>query len=854
MLGFFVTVALAGAAQPSDPATPAVLQEGLAAQEVRLADGTLVYEAAGALLEVQQITVAGSPTVVVRWRETDGVQERERYRVRLAPDKPFGRVRDAVHTLHLQRGTFDPLVDAAPRPQEGLEASGRLYIVQYVTQSVEAYQTALRAAGATVRHHLPESANLVEMDAATAEKVAALPFVRWIGPYHASYRLEQELLDGLAASSLPDRQRLHIQVTERGPEMKRRVAARVEALGAEVVWLIDEGFRFDALLTPAQIAAVAAFDEVLWIDRWSAPETDMDKVRIDGGANYVETVAGYRGAGVRGECMDGNVLETHADLISRPIIFHGPRSGSASHGTPVTGIVFGDGAGLASRRGLLPLGQAIFASYGSLNNRYQHTAELLQAPYFACFQTNSWGSSLTSSYTSISMEMDDILFDNDIVILNSQSNAGSTSSRPQAWGKNVLSVGGIRHYDTQTLTDDAWAGGASTGPAADGRIKPDLSYWYDSIESPSSSGGTTQFGGTSAATPITAGHFGLFYEMWHNGIFGNPTAATVFQSRPKATLARAFLINTASQYPFNGANSDLRRVHQGWGRANVRTLYDQRDRIFWVNESAVLAETESVSYPLTVDANTPELVVTLVYLDPAGTTSATLHRINDLSVRATAPDGLTFYWGNNGLLAGNASTAGGSSNTKDPVEMVIVPNPMPGVWNIEVFADDINQDGHVETPALDADFALVVRGTSGLGGTPCLAPTVVCTGAANSWAPQGARMTAIGSTSVGANNMRFDITQMSTNTFGVVFQGDQQVSVSSGYGTLCVAGTTFRLGIVASDFFGFTSYTLDLTAPISSGAAIVSGSTWYFQTWYRDSQAGVAGFNYSDAVQITWCE
>ena len=69
----------------------------------------------------------------------------------------------------------------------------------------------------------------------------------------------------------------------------------------------------------------------------------------------------------------------------------------------------------------------------------------------------------------------------DIAITQSQSNNGNRSSRPQAWAKNVISVGGVKHYDTLDTSDDAWAGGASIGPAFDGRIKPDVSYWYDYI-------------------------------------------------------------------------------------------------------------------------------------------------------------------------------------------------------------------------------------------------------------------------------------------------------------------------------------------------------------------------------------
>ena len=48
-------------------------------------------------------------------------------------------------------------------------------------------------------------------------------------------------------------------------------------------------------------------------------------------------------------------------------------------------------------------------------------------------------------YTSRSAEMDDILADFDLFVTNSQSNAGARPSRPQAWAKNVIGVGGFLH-------------------------------------------------------------------------------------------------------------------------------------------------------------------------------------------------------------------------------------------------------------------------------------------------------------------------------------------------------------------------------------------------------------------------
>jgi hypothetical protein len=44
---------------------------------------------------------------------------------------------------------------------------------------------------------------------------------------------------------------------------------------------------------------------VLWIDRWTEPELDMDNARIQGGGNYVETAGGYTGKGIIGHIYEG---------------------------------------------------------------------------------------------------------------------------------------------------------------------------------------------------------------------------------------------------------------------------------------------------------------------------------------------------------------------------------------------------------------------------------------------------------------------------------------------------------------------------------------------------------------------
>ena len=125
-----------------------------------------------------------------------------------------------------------------------------------------------------------------------------------------------------------------------------------------------------------------------------------------------------------------------------------------------------------------------------------------------------------------------------------------------------------------------------------------------------------------------------------------------------------------------------------------------------VNHGTALQLNQSATYSYTVPAGKADLKITMTYPDPPGTTSSTVHRINNLNLRVTAPNG-TIYWGNNGLSAGNWSTSGGSANNVDTVENVFVQNPAAGTWTIQVTAAAINQDGHLGTPAADSVFSLV---------------------------------------------------------------------------------------------------------------------------------------------------
>jgi hypothetical protein len=610
--------------------------------------------------------------------------------------------------IYLANRTFDPARTSARAVGE--QSGNGAYLVQFRSPLTDAQRAELRGMGARIGTYIPDFAYVVRMGASTRKSVSGLDYVRWLGDYQPADKVGMTASRAAAGSYL-------VTLVEADSADQRAVAERITRLGGQVDSISESRQHLSAVLGSDQVTQISQLPEVLAIGAQSAPETDINTAREASGANVIESAGGYRGQGVRGEVMDGGLRTTHQEFRARPPILHGANSTDTSHGTSTYGEIFAQGAS-AQHRGFLPEAQGIIATYNK-PDRYAHTRELVNpaGPYRAVFQSNSWGSSLTTSYTTVSAALDKIVFDNDILICQSQSNAGTRSSRPEAWSKNVLSVGGQYHYNTLARTDDRWNRGASIGPATDGRIKPELSNYYDAINTTSSTNDTsytTSFGGTSGATPITCGNAGLLFQMWADGVFdGGPgKGRDVFTARPHASTAKALLINTANQFPFTGTTHDMTRTHQGWGTASVGNLYNLARANGWklpvlVNETDLLTNGQTRRYPVTVSAAKP-FKATLVYTDPAGSPTASVTRVNDLTLRVTAPDG-TVYYGNNGLSAGTVSTPGGTANTVDTVENVILDSAAPGTWQVEVIASQINADGHVETAATDADYALVVQ-------------------------------------------------------------------------------------------------------------------------------------------------
>ena len=657
----------------------------------------------------------------------------------------------ASERIILRFGSFDPTF-GAPEITPGLRGGKdtNLWIVQFVNKPTESGRAAVARLGGEIHGFLPNSAHVVRMTAAASGAVVQLPEVRWVGHYHPAYRIEPLLLAEHSSDRVIPEHRYNLVVVDKRQD-KPELMEAIEALGGTVTHQQPGSLLLEASLTHLQLLATARLDQVLWIERWTPTGRDMDNARVQSGAAHIETVAGYTGQGVRGHVYEG-VQFDHPDFTNPPVNVLSCNLAS-DHGHCAAGILFGNGSSASQARGLAPDLTAFFTNDGCVTpglSRWQ-VVEALVNNHEVMLSTASWGHARTTSYSAISADADDIIFDHGLAWTQSQSNAGNQLSRPEAWAKNIFSIGGVHHGDNSDPADDSWqAGNASTGPAEDGRIKPDLCAFYDSIWTSDRTGAAgydpgdsfASFGGTSGATPIVAGTNALAIQMYTDGLFGplRVTGGTRFQNRPNFTTLKALQIASATPYAFNSTSSDNRREHQGWGVPNLRAMYEDRSLLHVIDETEALEQGEGVRYEIQVAPGRNSLKAAMTFADPAANPAAALHRVNDLSLRLIAPDG-TRYWGNHGLGSGNSSLPGGDADSVDTVECVFIDNPMAGVWKADVVADLVVVDTHAATPEVDADFGLVVRGGNlvGLGlvgstasfGSGCpgsvLAPPGVCT-------------------------------------------------------------------------------------------------------------------------------
>jgi subtilisin family serine protease len=485
-----------------------------------------------------------------------------------------------------------------------------------------------------------------------------------------------------------------------------------------------------------RLLSIARLGDVEWVEPWWEPELAMDQSSRILGARQGEdgqlagdgssvwsydaendTFEGLTGRGVIVNIADTGIDETHPAFEGR-IVFKSEPPGfnatndTAGHGTHVAGIVAGNGswrdqdtnrtdgqyAGVAPGAGLVA--QLVFTLFKT-------TTQLSQDAVAggAFVNSNSWGAAVGGSYTSTAQAYDELVLDANgrdpgspqMAYVFASGNAGPGRQTVDSPGsaKNVITVGSVGGTNSSSNTV---SGFSSRGPAADGRLKPDVVAPGAGITSARTfnsgcSGGYLgcsykSLGGTSMSTPAVAGAAALFTQWYQEGNGRLPSAAMV----------KASLIAGATPLP----GYTWPDYAQGWGRVNISRTVNEGPtfrHLDWDEDTALtLSGRTNVTYRVFAGSD-EELRVVLVWSDVAGTTSSSKALINDLDLEVRAPDG-TVLPGN--LFQGGYSVPGTTRDAGNNTEVVRVRAPQRGIWEITVSGATL--------PSGDQRFALVAQG------------------------------------------------------------------------------------------------------------------------------------------------
>ena len=638
--------------------------------------------------------------------------------------------------------------------------AARYCLVQFAGPVLPEHRQALEKAGAQIIEYIPNNAFLVRLPAGQAMAVSSQPGVRWVGDFQPGYKLAPELAAGMPERfRYSEDQRWQISTEVFPDEDLVRV---VEAVTARFV--ADPRYNFEAGGARAVVFSVSTANladlltclvnqnEVKWVEPRPLDErlNDNSIWVCQSGDTVGKTTPvfakGILGQGQTVAVADSGLDKDHCAFINaaagavitsqaavppavlttdgaqRKLIAYNVLEGATDgdsanhewHGTHVSGSVGGDDyhhqatptdPGHDNGDGMAPLAKLIMEDGGNTTDQYLH----FPWPFYdlwaqekassANIATNSWGSD-SNDYNIACTYTDQFVWDNEdflIFVAAGNSGPGVGTMNYLATAKNVIGVGATSNGSEGA---DYIVNFSSKGPAADGRLKPDLAVpgdWINSAE------GATQvnncdtwlMGGTSMASPTAAGLAALarqyFTEGWYPA--GAMDAGSAFT--PSAALLKAVLVN--SSVNLLGGNTgtpkeDAPAVGQGWGRVTLDTaLYfagDSRKLLVWDVSNALGVTTNGVrEYPVTVAAGQP-LKVTLAWSDAPGSASAAVALVDDLDLEVVGPTG-TVYRGNqwNGALSGGTKQSAANPATSDAlnnIEGVLILSPAAGSYTVRV--------------------------------------------------------------------------------------------------------------------------------------------------------------------------
>ncbi|MEQ8767519.1 MAG: S8 family serine peptidase [Planctomycetota bacterium] len=598
------------------------------------------------------------------------------------------------HFLGFLSGRFTPRPDErigaelrSPRAADDRPTGHAYAFVMFSKRITEERIDHLRALGCRVIGFHPHYSLKVALHAEAAPDIAALPFVRWVGPMPTalkrSPRLAAQAGDRLDVwvsvfeSDLTEasiRQPVAAPRTRRGgaalsPERSEAQSAAIwqslgwqhralEAEGAEILEYVDGIRAFRARVDREDIPHVAGLDFVQFIEPFEVPrpahDESMPMVLADrtrdswDGSVSGEVIVGIIDTGVDTGHLDLNVDGAGWTWSGGP----GPFEDGCGHGSHVAGTMLGRGVASEGHRGVAH-GLASWGGTSRLFNAKVFDDDscswtppspssvyaVMENPYFDGTDTtpkphvinNSWGLPGTDFVGSEAdaRAVDDQVWDHEqlYVFAGGNEGPGTSTLRLQAVAKNAFTVANVTDFHDPYLGDPGvlWDE-SSQGPAGDGRWKPNLAApgtWISSALS-----GTTSdyiaYTGTSMATPHVTGVAAQLADAYAYVRYAPHRMASILMAT--AITKDDIVLDAPSSDPNHHLNS------YGAGRLNAYKALFQTSQLEWTNWGFTQDSSGFSFGDFTVESDVERLIVVMTYHEPACSAGASQALVSDIDL------------------------------------------------------------------------------------------------------------------------------------------------------------------------------------------------------------------------------
>ena len=527
---------------------------------------------------------------------------------------------------------------------------------------------ALEYLGVELMQYLPENAFEVALPAGITADALKNAGVSAFMPFSAAMKLDGPLAKMDIPSWAWVGNEVAIQFEVRQSLPMTRAFFGAQALG-------NNWYTLD--IDPKDLLNLATYEQIRFIQAIEEPGSPENfNARAAGRLSQTQAFLPYDGTGVVVGHGDDGDIGPHADYKGRLTSLAGTSLGD--HGDHVAGTILGAGNIDPDGEGVAPGAYNVYYSYpGNLSNVDAHYDS-----YGVRVTNSSYSNGCNAGYTSYAAQVDKDIIQNPALlhVFSAGNNNGSNCGygAGSQWGnitgghkqgKNVVATANITFLD-------AIAPSSSRGPAADGRIKPDIASVgtnvYSTID-PHTYGYKT---GTSMAAPGAAGFFAVLHNAYD--MIQNDTA--------DGGLLKAIGMNTADDLGNIGPDFIF-----GYGRINARrALRCITDTNFFIGTAST---NDTLSYIINLPAGAKDFRAMLYWTDTEGSTFASKALVNNLDFEVVDESQSSSFqpWvlnpAPNGTTLNYLATRG--VDTLNNAEQVTLTTPSTGDFTLKVYGTNV---------------------------------------------------------------------------------------------------------------------------------------------------------------------